>query len=351
LVSILKIDEFWKERNDRVLFDVRTPAEYEKGHVPKALNLPLFSNEERAIVGTIYKQESPEKALLKGLDFVGIKMSDFVIKTKELAPQKKIIIQCWRGGKRSGRMAWLLELAGFDVKVLEGGYKAYKNHMRNEIQINNFNFVIVGGRTGSGKTQILRSLEEKGEQVIDLEKLAHHKGSAFGWLGEKAQPNSDQFENDLFEQLLKLDVAKRIWLENESRNIGSVYLPDTFWDQMKKSPVINIEIPFNERVQILVDEYSQFPKEELLTSFNKIKKRLGGQNLKEAESALNENNFHKAAEIALKYYDKSYQFLLENNKAPEIHMLSFDTFDPMENAVSLMEFYDSLSLRLSKINI
>ncbi len=340
----------WKERNKRIILDVRTPAEYEKGHIPKALNLPLFSNEERAIVGTIYKQESSEKALLKGLDFVGNKMTRFIENAKVLAPEKRVAVHCWRGGKRSSSMAWLLDLAGLDVKVLEGGYKSYKRHIQNQMQVEHFKFIVLGGKTGSGKTHILKALKQKGEQVIDLEGVAHHKGSAFGWIGEAAQPSTEQFENDLFEQLLNLDSDKRIWLENESRNIGSVYLPDAFWDKMKNSPVINIEIPFENRVQILVDEYAQYPKEELLEGFYKIKKRLGGQNLKEAENALKENNFHKAVEIALGYYDKSYQFLLENNKAPEIHMVPFDEFDPQENARYLIEFHNTLSTNYSKLN-
>ena len=126
MVEKIKIDDSFEERADRILIDVRTPAEFEKGHIPKALNLPLFTNEERVIVGTIYKQESPGKALLQGLDFVGSKMSDFIKTAKEFAPDKRITIHCWRGGKRSGSMAWLLDLAGFDVKVLEGGTKLIK---------------------------------------------------------------------------------------------------------------------------------------------------------------------------------------------------------------------------------
>ncbi len=351
MISTFEIAKLWDEVNERIILDVRTPAEFEKGHIPNALNLPLFSNEERAIVGTLYKHVGPEKALLQGLDFVGDKTVSFVEKATELAFKKKVTVHCWRGGKRSSSMAWLLDLAGFDVKVLHGGYKAYKRHIQSQNRIQNFNFIVLGGKTGSGKTHILKALKAIGEQVIDLENLANHKGSAFGWIGEDAQPSTEQFENDLFDQLLKLDADKRIWLENESRNIGSVNMPEVFWAKMKNSIVINIEIPFVERIQILVDEYSKSPKEELRTSFNKIKKRLGRQNLKEAEKALDENDFHKAAETALKYYDKSYQYLLENNKAPEIHMLSFDVFDPHENANTLIEFHNSISTNLSKINI
>ena len=248
MIDNLEINQFWNTSDDFVILDVRTPAEYQKGHIPGALNLPLFSNEERAVVGTTYKQESPEKALLQGLDFVGDKLSGFVIKASEYADGKPILVHCWRGGKRSGSMAWLLNLAGLEVKILKGGYKAYKNFIRKEIQERNFNFIVLGGKTGSGKTHILKALEGKGEQVIDLEQLAHHKGSAFGWLGEKEQPNSDQFENNLYHQLLNLDLNRRIWIENESRNIGSVYLPDAFWPKMKSSTLVNIEVPLEDRI-------------------------------------------------------------------------------------------------------
>ena len=351
MVRILKIENYNAEKDDHILFDVRTPAEYQKGHIADAVNLPIFTNEERAIVGTIYKQESPQKALLQGLDFVGGKMSTFIKKVNEIAPNKKIIVHCWRGGKRSASMAWLLNLAGFEVRVLEGGYKAFKNHIRNKISNIDFDFVVLGGKTGTGKTLILHALEKRGEQIIDLEKLAHHKGSAFGALGESDQPNFDQFENDLFGALLKLNPKKKIWIENESRNIGSVYLPDTFWEKMKNAPVVNIEIPFEERVQILVDEYAKFPKDELLAAFVKIKKRIGGQNLKVAELALIENDFHKAAEIALKYYDKSYQYLLENNSAPQIHMLRLESFNPLQNAAFLINFCKENIFKFSKSNV
>ena len=134
MIDNLEINQFWNTSDDFVILDVRTPAEYQKGHIPGALNLPLFSNEERAVVGTTYKQESPEKALLQGLDFVGDKLSGFVIKASEYADGKPILVHCWRGGKRSGSMAWLLNLAGLEVKILKGGYKAYKNFIRKEIQ-------------------------------------------------------------------------------------------------------------------------------------------------------------------------------------------------------------------------
>ncbi|NJN34457.1 MAG: tRNA 2-selenouridine(34) synthase MnmH, partial [Saprospiraceae bacterium] len=135
------------------------------------------------------------------------------------------MLYCWRGGKRSGSMAWLLSFAGFDVATVAGGYKNYRNLVLQSFENQSLKLIILGGKTGSGKTQILKELEKKGEQIIDLEALAHHKGSAFGWIGEEKQPSSEQFENSLFEVIRKIDPTKRVWVENESRNIGTVFIP------------------------------------------------------------------------------------------------------------------------------
>ncbi|MFK7783533.1 MAG: rhodanese-like domain-containing protein, partial [Crocinitomicaceae bacterium] len=148
----ININEYWNQSESSVLIDVRTPAEYEKGHIPGAVNLPLFTNEERVIVGTTYKQRSPEKALLEGLDFVGPKMSGFIKQAKVLAPEKKVTVHCWRGGKRSFSMAWLLEIAGFEVNTLKGGYKAYRNEVLSSFEKIKHQIIILGGRTGCGKT-------------------------------------------------------------------------------------------------------------------------------------------------------------------------------------------------------
>lgn len=343
----ISIEEHWQAEENPVLLDVRTPAEFAKGHIPGAMNLPLFTDEERVVVGTTYKQRSPEEALLEGLDFVGPKMSDFIRKAQELAPNKIVTVHCWRGGKRSFSMAWLLGIAGFEVQTLEGGYKAYRNKILNGFEQIKHKVMVLGGRTGCGKTAILNELAQLNEQVIDLEKMANHKGSAFGWIGEEEQPTVEQFENKLYELWRNFDPTKRLWIENESRSIGSVYLPQPFWDQMKAAPLINIELPHEERIEILVDMYGSYDSALLITSFEKIKKRLGGQHLKEAIAFLEVNDLRSAASIALAYYDKSYQRLLEKNLAPEILMLEFEEKSAAEIAKELAQFdytFDSLSI-------
>ncbi len=302
----LNIVDFFSGKEGRVLLDVRTPAEYAKGHIPGARNLPLFSNEERAVVGTIYKQENPDRAFQRGLDFAGAKMSWYVEEAQRLAPDRKVVIHCWRGGKRSSSIGWLLGFAGFEVEVLEGGYKAYRRFILHELEMREARLLILGGRTGSGKTEILNQLASLGEQIIDLEGLAHHKGSAFGDLGQAPQPSVEQFENNLFDAFHHLKPNKRIWLENESQSIGHVFLPAGFWKKMRAAPLIHLKVPFENRVQKLVCEYGKFSSEQLQAAFEKIKKRLGGQHLKTAIEALKIKDIDTAAAIALNYYDKSY---------------------------------------------
>lgn len=295
-----------EKMQDRVLLDVRTPAEYAAGHIPGALNLPLFSNEERVVVGTLYKQQSPDKAFLKGLEYAGARMPDYVKQARKYAPQGKIIVHCWRGGQRSGSLSWLLSFAGMDVLTLQGGYKAYRQYVQQQFAQQKLKLIVLGGQTGSAKTKTLHELAALGEQVIDLEKLAHHKGSAFGALGEEAQPTVEQFENDLYAIFAQIDPQRRVWLENESRGIGRVFMPQGFWEQFRQSPLIDLVLPFEERVDFLVKTYAAFPKTELITAFQVIERRLGGQNLKIALAALQVDDYAQAAAIALRYYDKSY---------------------------------------------
>lgn len=319
----------------RVVLDVRSPSEYTHGHIPGALSFPLFSDEERAAVGTVYKQKSKELAMELGLEYVGPKMAGFVRQAKKLAPHRQLAVHCWRGGQRSGSMAWLLRQAGFDVVTLEGGYKNYRRAVLDGFSEVKFPLLILGGRTGTGKTKVLWALQNLGEQVLDLERLANHKGSAFGFIGELPQPKVEQFENNLSQALQKFDLSRRIWVENESRSIGRIYVPDDFWAQMKAAPLLHLEIPQAARIQNLLDDYVLTDKDDLRTAFLKIEKKLGGQHLKTALEALDRDDFAAAATIALGYYDKTYQHGLSTNQSPDIQVLKFDHGDPVKIAEEL----------------
>jgi tRNA 2-selenouridine synthase len=321
-----------------LLLDVRSPAEFHKGHLPNARNLPLFSDEERAAVGTTYKQVSPQEALLEGLGFVGKKMPDYIRQTQAWveSPEQKIKMYCWRGGKRSGSLSWLLKLAAFDVETLEGGYKAYRQHVSAYFSENNFPFLVVGGKTGSGKTEILHALAQQGEQVLDFEGLANHKGSAFGSIGEKPQPSGEQFENNIFETLRKFDLTKRIWIENESRSVGHVFIPEGLWSQKIKAPLFQLELPEAERIEFLISVYARAPIAELIACFKRIEKRLGLEQAKNAILALENNDIRAATVIALLYYDKTYNHCLDVNATYARHDLSFEKIEPTKNAQELI---------------
>jgi len=195
-IKTVGIEEFMALRERLPVFDVRTPAEFAKGHIPGAFNLPLFSDEERRRVGIIYKQIGRESAILEGLEYVGPKMRRIVETVQSITGHKTLLLHCWRGGMRSSSVAWLLNTSGYEIFLLKGGYKAFRHYVLDSFEIPR-DIIILSGHTGSGKTEILQALSRLGEQAIDLEKLACHKGSAFGSLGETPQPAQQEFENHL----------------------------------------------------------------------------------------------------------------------------------------------------------
>lgn len=321
------------------MLDVRSPGEFRQGHIPGAINFPLFSDDERAAVGTCYKQQGQDAAVELGLHFVGPKLGPFVKEAKMLAPERKLMVHCWRGGQRSGSMAWLFRQAGFTVDTLQGGYKVYRQHVLETFASMPLKVIILGGKTGSGKTKILKELAAAGEQVIDLEGLANHKGSAFGFIGEAPQPTVEQFENELFDKLLMLDVSKRVWLENESHSIGKVFLPEDIWQKMKHAPLVNIVIPEDARIENLLADYVSTERQDLETAFRKIDRKLGGLQFKTALEALEQNDYATAARIALHYYDKTYQHCLDTSSSPDIRHIEFDTWNPGFIAQELIKLH------------
>ena len=333
----ISAEDCLSQRNELPLLDVRSPAEYAGGHIPGALSMPLFSDEERAEVGTLYKQQGPRPAFMRGLELAGSKLRWYAEEAQRLAPQGRLMLHCWRGGQRSASLGWLLQQAGFDVQLLEGGYKAYRQQLLADFSAPRNPMLIIGGYTGSGKTLILQQLSARGASVIDLEQLAHHKGSAFGALGEQPQPTVEQFENDLHLAWRSLTPAKTTWLEDESRSIGRVYLPDPFWRQMLKSPLIFLELPLASRIEQLVRAYAPYGQQQLEDSFQRIAKRLGGQHVKAALEALEKADYAAAAAIALQYYDKAYLHSLRHRDASTIRKISLPTAEPAEVAAILQD--------------
>lgn len=319
------------------LLDVRSPGEYTTGKLPGAQSLPLFDDAERAEVGTLYKQTSPDDALLTGLEIAGGKMRWLVEEARRLAPGNKVVVHCWRGGQRSGSVAWLLERAGFEVAQLTGGYKSARHHIREYLGEDRHKLRVLSGPTGSGKTPILLAMRGLGARVIDMEGMANHKGSAFGGLGEAAQPSSEEFENQLFAEFRAIPEDEIVWLEDESRLIGHVYLPDEFYDRLCSAPVYALEQPLEWRVEHLVANYAKYPKDELEASFNRIGKKLGGQHLKAAVDAMANDDFAAAARIALVYYDKAYHHYGERRQARVVATVQAVSKSAREVARQLVE--------------
>lgn len=335
MIQPLDIEAFLAQSQGHAVLDVRSEGEYEYGHIPHALNLPLFTNEERKQVGTTYKQRSKNEAILQGLDIVGKKMGDFVRFAQPLIKDNKIFIHCWRGGMRSGSMAWLFNLFGYEVYTLKGGYKSYRHYVLGLLAAPR-SYVVIGGKTGSGKTIVLEALKKKGEQVLDLEQLAHHKGSAFGMLGQPKQPSTEHFENLMAGQLKQTDSSRAIWLEDESLRIGTVVINREFWKQMRTAPLLVLDIPAGERIKHLVKEYAHHPAEGLEQSLLNIQKRLGHEQWKTAVQMLHEKNFEAVARIALHYYDKTYSYGLTVKEATETMVLPFGTLDADAIATELI---------------
>ena len=290
----------------RPILDVRSPGEYAAGHLPGAHSLPLFSDAERAEVGTLYKQDSPDAALLRGLDIAGAKMRWLVETAREMAPAGRAVVHCWRGGQRSGSVGWLLERGGMEVAQLAGGYKAFRHYVRAYLGQDHHRLRVLGGPTGSAKTEVLRALAELGAPVVDLEALASHKGSSFGALGEAPQPTTETFENRLFGALRAIPAGRTVWLEDESRMIGTVYQPDAFFERLTAAPVTELLRPLDWRVEHLVSTYAGYAKHQLVDAFVRIRKKLGGQHLSTALEALDVGDYAAAARVALVYYDKAY---------------------------------------------
>jgi tRNA 2-selenouridine synthase len=315
-------------------------------HIPGAFSLPLFSDEERAAIGTTYKQKSREAAIKLGLPFFGTKMFAMIETVEEWAreyekTEKKkptILVHCWRGGMRSAAVAWLLDLYGFKTEQLTGGYKAYRNWVLAQFE-KEYKMKVLGGYTGSGKSEILLQLQKSKIPVIDLEGLAHHKGSAFGALGQQEQPSQEQFENNLATALFKTASTENyFWIEDESQRIGTNMLPLSFFKNLRNSICYFIDIPFESRLKFIVQGYGKFTVADLIAATLRIQKRLGGLETKNVVNLLVENNVEAAFDILLKYYDKVYLKNVESAPIPKIktETIKVQEVNPVSNAGLIM---------------
>lgn len=315
--------------------DVRSPLEFQEGHIRGAINIPLLNNEERIAVGTDYKQKGQAEAIKTGFRLVGPRLEQIISDTEKVSSDKELLVHCWRGGMRSNNFCKFISMAGIKSHALTGGYKAYRQFALEAFK-KPLPIVLLGGCTGSGKSEILRALQNKGEQILDLEKLANHKGSAFGGLLMPAQPTTEQFQNELFEEIIKLDITKRIWVEDESIAIGKIFLPNDFWNTMRESAIVQMDVSKEIRVQRLVNEYGPANRDEFLASMSKVTKKLGGQHFNAAKEKLLQDDMASTIEILLTYYDKAYLNSLEKKKNRVKATATWDGQNANDFALKLM---------------
>ncbi len=287
------------------IFDARSPIEFNRGHLPGAVSFPLFTDDERAEVGTSYKKEGRDEAVKLGFDFAGPKLGQMVRHAEEIAPEKIVRIYCARGGLRSRNVTWCLETAGFQVATLDEGYKSYRRWVRKIVAIPRLVYIL-GGLTGTGKTHILKAMQEQGDQILDLEGLANHRGSSFGGLGMPPQPSTQHFENLIAEQLIQFDPSIPVWIESESSRVGSCSVPEELFHLMKAASTIKIVRPIEKRLDILTEMYGQIDRGGLIEATKRITKRLGGQSTQTAVDLIDKNELREACRIILDYYDRSY---------------------------------------------
>lgn len=314
----LPLPDFLKSASGIPIIDVRSEDEYRQGHIPGSINIPILKNEQRAIVGTVYKQEGQQKAVLKGFQLAGPEFEQKAVAMLARAADQQILIHCWRGGMRSEIMAWIAKLSGLKVSILEGGYKTFRHHVL-EIIAQPIKGVLISGPTGSGKTEILKVLADQGYPVIDLEEAAQHRGSSFGAIGKMFR-TQEMFENVLAAECMKWPTGTQFLIEDESRMIGTKCIPEIIFRSMQLMPMISLEVSTSERIDRIKEEYAKLDKIALKEAIQRIEKRLGNQRMKDAIEALNEDRHEMWISIMLGYYDKSYDHLKINRNSDKYNV-------------------------------
>ncbi|WP_427912346.1 tRNA 2-selenouridine(34) synthase MnmH [Ramlibacter sp. MMS24-I3-19] len=246
------------------VIDARSESEFAEDRLPGAVNWPSLNDEERALVGTIYKQVSPFEARKRGAGLVAANIArhierEVVDKPREWQP----LVYCWRGGKRSGVLADLLDQIGFKVTLIQGGYKAFRGAVLADLPVlaQRLQYRVICGLTGSGKTRLLQALAAQGAQVLDLEGLAQHRGSVLGLMPGDTQPSQKQFDMRIWDQLRHFDLARPVYVESESKKVGNVTVPESLIQAMRASPCVWVDLSLEERVDLLLEDYAWFVRD------------------------------------------------------------------------------------------
>ncbi|SDM92208.1 tRNA 2-selenouridine(34) synthase MnmH [Sediminibacillus halophilus] len=329
-------DISWKEianlqqKGEHTLIDVRSPSEYAEATIPGSINIPLFDDNERAEIGTLYKQESPEAAKQRGVEVVSAKLPAFINAFQAIDNDKTVF--CWRGGMRSKTAATVVDLMGIKVNRLQGGIRSYRQWVVNTLE--SFELapqaIVLNGYTGAGKTIILEELDKDGYAVLDFEKMANHRGSIFGQIG--LEPNKQKkFESLLLHQLLKVQQAPFVVMEAESKRIGKAILPEFIVEKKEHGTHLFIDIPIEERVKNILDDYQPWEHhEEALEAFKRIKRRIHTPVAAEIESSLRNAEYGQATRLLLEYYyDPLYSYSANKHDNHTIHATSTEEAVPL----------------------
>jgi tRNA 2-selenouridine synthase len=328
------------EITNPVFIDLRSPHEFSQGSIPGAVNVPLFNDEEREIIGLIYKEDQ-DKARMKGLSFVTPKLPGFVEKIKNLGQEKTPVLYCWRGGMRSKSVQDLLETLQIPSRRLKGGYKSYRRFILD--RLNSYELkkpvYVLNGLTGTGKTEVLHLLEEKGCPVIDLEKLACHRGSLFGHLGIKEQRRQKDFDALLWVSLEKQKDAPYLLIEGEGKRIGSIYQPEFLYRAIQEGKHILLKAPLENRVARILKEYTPGTPEEIekvKEAILLLEKYLGSNTIAVLLSLLKEAKYDQLVSLLCRqYYDRLYS---ESRKEKNEYVLIVDSSNP-ERAAEKIRCY------------
>lgn len=333
-----------REKGKISLIDVRSPSEFHNSSIPGSINIPLFNDKERAEIGTLYKQVSPVAAQDRGLEIVAAKLPDFIKAFKQIGGE--ITVFCWRGGMRSKTSATVLDLMNVKVNRLQGGVRAYRKWVVNQLEKVDLTqkAFILNGNTGTGKTLILRKLQSEGYPVIDLEKMANHRGSIFGQIGLHPH-NQKTFDSLLVERLVELQNASYVLFEGESKRIGRAVLPESLNELKVKGIQIFIEMPMEERVHHILEDYRPWEyKVECREAFQKIKPRIHTPIAAEIERCLQAEEFSVAVRLLLEYYyDPRYKFTAD--QYPESQKVSLNVKDVDEAVVKIKKLIGQQSLK------
>jgi len=295
------------------ILDVRSPAEYADDHLPGAINVPVLDNEERAHIGTLFSQVSPFEAKRQGAALIARNIARHLEESFGDRPKGwRPLVYCWRGGMRSGAMAHILAQVGWRTGQLEGGYKAYRRSVIEALETlpSKFNFCVINGSTGSGKSHLLQTLAEQGAQVLDLEKLAQHRGSLLGKLPDQPQPSQKTFETRLWDALRTFTPDRPVYVEAESRKVGVLSVPNALLDSVRASSCVRIEAPQDARVDLLMDDYEHFlHNPTLLTERLSLLVNLHGRVVTNRWCEMAQQSLWRPLvdELLTQHYDPAYQ--------------------------------------------